>query len=202
MFDLDFGLLPRIVRHQIFKGMPSFVEEPLAAIEVGETLDRLKAATLLLNEMSTENEAWLNRGYLRAGLSEFRSVAQALHWDLGRRAVHSPEKSQNPLVHLVFRLRRVAVYVENATTSERTVTARLRFGDFETSADFEVLLIPEIEEYLRKEDLSKYHDRDISRICGWFDVNQKVYGAPQVLSTGILVYAQELAEAYTGRTDA
>lgn len=200
MFDLDFGQLPRIIRHQLFKVMPPFVEEPLASLGVPESLDRLKAATLLLNEMSPENDAWLNRAYLRAGLSEFRSVAQALHWDLGRRRVHSPEKSRNPLVHLVFRLRRVAVYVANVATSEQQVTATLRFGDSETSADIKILLIPRLEEYLRKEDLSRYSDEDISRICRWFDANQEVYGAPQVLSTGVLVYAQELAEVYADRT--
>lgn len=179
--------------------MPPFVEEPFKNLRLPETLDRLKAASRLLGEMEASKEPWLNRGYLRSGLSEFRSVAQALHWDLGRRLVHSPEKSKNPLVHLVFRLRRVAVYLANAPTMEREVTATLEFEGRHTSAEVKIILIENIERYVRHEELTGYTEGDITRVCNWFEKNQREYGAPQVLDIGVLVYAQELIEVYANR---
>src|SRR5689334_6906619 len=102
MIALDFTRLPTISRHRIFYGMPRSIEEPMTALELPETVDRLRGASYFLGHVSADDPVWRSRVFLRAGLSEFRSAAQALHWDLGRRSVHSPEKSTNPLVHLVF----------------------------------------------------------------------------------------------------
>lgn len=199
MFELDFSLLPEIVRHRIFKGLPQFVEEPLKACCLPNTVDRLRAASLFLGEVGPSRPDWENRAYLRAGFSEFRSVAQALHWDLGRREVHSPDKSRNPLVHLVFRLRRLTVYVANAPTAEREVTARFRAFDEDHSVDISVLLIDGIEQYISRENMKDYRLGDVERICEWFDINQRQFGAPQVLDIGVMLYAQELADVYASR---
>lgn len=196
MTDLDFALLPTIVRHSLFKGLPHFVEERLSQLPLPETRDRLRAASLFFDEVSPSSKDWENRGYLRAGFSEFRSLAQALFWDLGHRRVYSPDKSRNPLVHLVLRLRRVAVYVANARTESQDVTATIAFGDRSHEASIQILLIRDVEAYLRHEKLSHYSDKDITRICAWFDENQAIYGAPQVLSVGVGVFALELCDEY------
>jgi hypothetical protein len=163
MFDLDFSILPTIVRHSVFQGLPHFVEDPLSKLQLPETLDRLKSASWLLDEVSASMKEWQNRGFLRAGLSEFRSVAQALHWDLGRREVYAPEKSRNPLVHLVVRLRRVAVYLANAPTATQSVIAAITFGEQSTESEIEILLIADLERFLRADNLGGYRDEDISR---------------------------------------
>jgi hypothetical protein len=199
MFDLDFSILPTIVRHSVFQGLPHFVEDPLSKLQLPETLDRLKSASWLLDEVSASMKEWQNRGFLRAGLSEFRSVAQALHWDLGRREVYAPEKSRNPLVHLVVRLRRVAVYLANAPTATQSVIAAITFGEQSTESEIEILLIADLERFLRADNLGGYRDEDISRVCSWFDENQRIYGAPQVLSVGVGVYGLELCREYADR---
>jgi hypothetical protein len=196
MIELDFDLLPTIVRHSLFRGLPHFVEEQLSRLPLPETRDRLRSASWLFDEISTSSKDWQNRGFLRAGLSEFRSTAQALFWDLGRRDVYSPAKSRNPLVHLVLRLRRVAVYVANAQTETTDVSATISFGENSHESIIPILLIREIEKYLRRERLTAYRDSDISRICAWFDTNQAIYGAPQVLSVGVGVFALDLCEHY------
>ena len=199
MITLDFDTLPIIRQHRLFYGMPPFVEGPLVALHLPETVDRLQAASFFLGHVSVNEPAWHSRGYLRAGLSEFRSVAQALHWDLGRREVHSPEKSVNPLVHLLFRLRRLAVYVAKPQTSSRAVTASFTLGDRTMSSENRVLLIDDIRGYLRREHLDSYRPEDIERICQWFDDEQKEWGASQVLDIGVLQYGQELAAIYADR---
>lgn len=199
MIELDFDALPSIVRHRLFYGIPPYIEEPLAQVRLPETLDRLRAASLFLGHVSAEDPEWRSRAYLRAGLSEFRSVAQALHWDLGRRAVHSPEKSRNPLIHLVFRLRRLAVYVANARTSPREVTASITLGDHTTAADISILLIDDLRGYLTRERLDAYRTEDIVRLCEWFDNEQQQWGASQVLDIGVLQYCQELVDVYAAR---
>jgi hypothetical protein len=199
MIELDFGTLPTILQHRMFYGMPAFVEDPLAAVRLPETVDRLRAASFFLGHVSAEDPPWRSRAYLRAGLNEFRSVAQSLNWDMGRRDVHSPEKSTNPLVHLVFRLRRLAVYVANAKTSPREVTASLTIGELTTSADIKILLIDNLRGYISQERLSAYHPEDIARICDWFDEAQQQWGASQLLDIGVLQYCQELAAVYRDR---
>src|SRR4051812_43102557 len=107
LIDLDFDLLPAIVRHRVFKGLPPYIEEPLSKLRLSETLDRLRASSLFLGEVGPSEKPWEDRAYLRAALSEFRSVKQALRWDLGSsQSLHSPQNSRNPLIHLVYRLRR------------------------------------------------------------------------------------------------
>ncbi len=199
MFQLDFSLLPEFVGHRIIKGLPAYIGEPLEALRLPETLDRLRGASRFLGEVSSHNDDWLNRAYLRAGLSEFRSVAQALHWDLGRREVHSPEKSRNPLIHLIFRLRRLTVYVANAPTAHREVTAVFRIFDEEHSKNIRVLLIDGIESYLRREKMVNYEKADVSKLCDWFESNQRQYGASQVLYAGVLQYCEELCWVYSVR---
>jgi type I restriction-modification system DNA methylase subunit len=71
--------------------------------------------------------------------------------------------------------------------------------DAEHSTNIEIILIDDIEKYLRKEKLSAYKDEDISRICSWFNENQALYGASQVLDTGVCLYCQELHQVYSGR---
>lgn len=181
-------------------GLPDYIAEPLAALQLPETLDRLRAASLFLSQVSPTEADWKNRAYFRAGLSEFRSVPQALHWDLGRRQVHSPERSRNPLVHLVLRLRRLAVYVANARTSESEVKAEFEFRDVKTTADIKILLIEDVRGYLSRERLDGYRAEDVGRLCDWFEENQREYGASFVLDIGVMQYCQELVEVYRDRT--
>lgn len=205
MYDLDFSQLPEIQRHRIFKGLPDWIREPLSSRELPESLDRLHAASFFLGEVTTDKEGWYNRAYIRAALSEFRSVHQALRWDLSGTdtLLHPPGKSTNPLVHLVYRLRRLAVYVANTQTARHEVEATFRIMDYERTTKVEILLIEDIEDYLRRENLEHYRDEDISRICAWFEANQRIYGAPQVLDIGIAQYALELCDVYKHRsTDA
>ena len=199
MYDLDFGLLPQIVRHRVFMNLPVSIDGPLSKLKLPETLDRLRAANRFLAEVSATEKDWINRGYLRAGLNEFRSVDEALRWDLGHRSGHIPTKSRNPLVHLLYRLRRLTVYVANAPTKERQVTATLRMGDATHQADIKILLIPDIESYVRQENLDAYRSEDITQLCKWFEDNQQVYGAPQVLETGVSLYCLELCDLYADR---
>ena len=199
VYDLDFALLPQIVRHAIFKDLPAFVDVPLSKLQLPETLDRVRSAHRFLAEVSATEKDWINRGHLRAGLSEFRSVDEALRWDLGNRGGHIPTRSRNPLIHLLYRLRRLTVYVANAPTKEQQVTAKLQLGDKVHEADIKILLIPDIEQYVRQENLDAYRAADIAQICAWFEDNQKVYGAPQVLETGVGLYCQELCHVYADR---
>jgi hypothetical protein len=199
MVDLDFHSLPTILHHRMFYGLPPFVAEPLAAVNLPESADRLEAASFFLGHVSANDSIARSHAYLRAGLSEFRSVAHALYWDIGHREVHTPEKSRNPLVHLVFRLRRVAVYVANAPTSRREVTATLSLGDNTTSAEIQLLLIDDIHGYLKRERLDAYQPEDIRRVCEWFDDAQQRWGASQILDIGVCQFAQELADVYAGR---
>lgn len=200
MYYLDFSRLPRIERIGLFKGIPGHYEKQFGALNLPETLDRLKGAGRFITEVSTLKDKWLNRAYLRAGLSEFRSVAQALHWDLGRREVYSPEKSSNPLIHLIFRLRRIAVYVGNAATTEKEVEVTYRIFDEDREATLPALLLRDLERYLRQENLSDYDSKEITRICDWFEEEQSKFGAPHVLLCGILQYGLELRDVYSDRT--
>jgi hypothetical protein len=200
VYDLDCSLLPQIVRHGIFKNLPAFIDEPLSKLELPETLDRVRSAHRFLAEVSATEKDWINRGYLRAGLSEFRSVDEALRWDLGNRGGHIPTKSRNPLVHLLYRLRRLTVYVANAPIKEQQVTAKLQLGDMTHEADIKLLVIPDIEKYVRQGNIDAYRAEDMEQVCSWFEENQKVYGAPQVLETGVGLYCQELCEIYANRT--
>jgi hypothetical protein len=199
MIKLDFGTLPTILQHRMFYGLPPFVEEPLVAAGLPETTDRLQAASFFLGHIAAEDPTWRSRAYLRAGLSEFRSAAQALYWDIGRRDVHTPDKSTNPLVHLVFRLRRLAIYVANARTSPRDVTASLTLGNRTTSVEIKLLLIENLYGYLQQERLDSYRPEDIQRICVWFDDAQRQWGASQVLDIGVLQFCQELTNIYADR---
>ncbi len=200
MIDLAFDLLPTIVRHQLFKGLPPFIEEPLTKLKLPETVDRLRAASLFLGEVGPSDKPWEDRAYLRAALSEFRSVTQALRWDLGTsQGLHSPQKSRNPLIHAVYRLRRLAVYVANAPTKEREVTASIQVFDKTHQAEIKVLLIDDVERYLRLGNLKDYKPEDVSRISNWIEENQRVYGAPQVLDVGVQQYCQELCDVYENR---
>jgi len=201
MFDLDFSRLPEIKRVGLFKGIPAHYEKKLRPLDLPETLDRLKGAGRFVDEVSPQKDEWLNRAYLRGGLSEFRSVAQALHWDIGRRQVFSPEKSSNPLIHLIFRLRRVAVYLGNAETTEKEVEVTFRIFEKDRETTRRVLLLAEVEQYLRQENLSEYRDEDISRICSWFNRNQSEFGAPHVFLCGILQYCNELLDVYSDRVE-
>lgn len=195
-FDLDLGQLPQILNHRLFYGIPNWIDEPLAALGLPEAYDRLRGAVLMLDKIGAEDPVWQQRAYLRAGLSEFRSVPQALHWDLGRRDVHRPEDSRNPLVHLVWRLRRITVYVANAPTEQREVSATLTLGGNSMEHDIPILLIRDLGAYLRREKFKDYRPGDLAALCDWFEVNQAGYGAPLLLSVGVLQYCQELCEVY------
>lgn len=201
MIDLDFSLLPEIKRSKVLMGMPADVEKELKQIQLPETLDRLKGACRFLDEVSSAKEMWLNHAYLRAGLSEFRQVAQSLYWDIGRRKVHSPEESKNPLVHLVFRLRRIAVYLENISTKEHETSVVFHFDGEDHNANVRVLLIDNVKSYLESENLDKYKNEDINRICDWFEEIQPKYGASAILSIGVLLYCLELCEVYSNRKE-
>lgn len=200
MFELDFSLLPEFTGQRALLCLPPYLEDALSALGLPDTVDRLKGASYFIGKLSARNDLWQNRAYLRAGLSDFRSVAQALGWDVGRTApVHSPEKSRNPLVHLVFRLRRVAVYRESAETAEQQITATFRVLGDEHQVPIKVLLIKDIERYLRRENLSLYRDSDITEVCAWFDAMQRRYGASQVLDAGVQMYCDELLQVYAHR---
>jgi hypothetical protein len=199
LFDLDFSLLPQILRHRLFMGIPPYIEEPLSKLHLPETLDRLRGASHFFDEVTTTLPEWRNRSLLRAALSEFRSVGQALSWDLGRRAVYSPDNSRNPLIHLVLRFRRLAVYVANAQMVEREVAATFELGEHKTTSDIKLVLIQDVYRYLSQERLTGYRPADVLALCEWFEANQAEWGAPQVLNIGIMQYGLELATEYAHR---
>lgn len=181
-------------------GLPPYIEEPLAGLNLPETLDRLKATSLFLGNVSSSKSMWKNYAYLRASFSEFRSVHQALYWDLGRDCqVHSPLKSSNPLVHLIFRLRRLAVYVASAPTSEGEVSVEFCELKATTRVDIKIILIDDLYNYLIREKLTDYHSEDIQQICEWFNKNQYIHGASHIFNVGVMQYCQELAEVYSDR---
>ncbi|MEQ9091581.1 MAG: hypothetical protein RIE52_10860 [Balneola sp.] len=196
MFELDFSLLPEIQRGKLMMGLPSDIEEDLGLLGLSETLDRLKGACRFIDEVSAHKDDWLNRAFFRAGLSEFRSVAQALHWDIGRQQVYSPEKSKNPLIHLIFRLRRITVYASNLSTKKKETSFSVFFDGKDHKANVNVLMIQNLEQTLSKEKLDEYKPEDIQTICSWFEKNQSVFGASHVLSIGVLLYCLELCEVY------
>lgn len=182
-------------------GLPHRLQEKVRSLDLPETLDRLRGASSFIDHVSEKKADWENRAFIRASLSDFRSVDQALYWDLGRREVHSPEKSPNPLVHLVYRMRRIAVYVRNAKMAEHDTTVPVWLLDEEKNLDIRVLLIDEVERYLllEKRLLRSYSAEDISRTCEWFEENQRVFGAPLVINVGIWMYCEELCDVYAGR---
>jgi len=201
MFDLDFSLLPEIQRSKLLMGMPSDIEKDLKALNLPHTLDRLKGACRFLDEVSATKEKWLNRAYLRAGLNEFQKVGQALNWDLGNRKLYYPVKSKNPLIHLVFRLRRITIYSKNISTKEHETSVTFSFDGEDHNADIRVLLIHDLKSSLESENLDKYRDQDLDKLCNWFEKNQLNFGAPNVLSIGVLLYCLELCEVYKNRKE-
>lgn len=199
MYDLDFSLLPEVRISRLFMGLPANFETDLYNLKLYETLDRLKGACRFLDKVSAEKESWLNRAYIRAGLSEFRSAKQALLWDLSDRTVYDPTMSKNPLVHLAFRLRRVAVYVENLSTYSSPTSVSIFFDGENHTANINILLIRDLANSLKKETLDKYHKDDIANICDWFNACQNRIGAGATLSLGVMLYSQELFEYYSNK---
>jgi hypothetical protein len=62
--------------------------------------------------------------------------------------------------------------------------------------DIPILLIRDLGAYLRREKFKDYRPGDLAALCDWFEVNQAGYGAPLLLSVGVLQYCQELCEVY------
>lgn len=201
MIELDFSLLPEVGRPRLFRGLPQDVEERIKQIRLPETLDRVKGASWLFSEVSAYQDDWLNRAYLRAGLSEFRSVDQALYWDLGRRNVFTPLDSKNPLVHLILRLRRIAVYVANADTSHHETSVEFHYLGKDHDTPVRLLVVKNVEKYLRNESLSDYREKDIQEIVRWFEKMQMRFGASDVLNHGVILYCVEMYRMYAHRSE-
>jgi len=171
--------------------------EALKKLDIPETTDRLQASALLFYKCSKATKIWKNRGFLRAGLSEFRSINQALRWDNGgsTKNITTLDKSKNPLIHFMWRLRRINVYVQNPEFDTNITTLVLpNNDDFEYS--YQALVLKDVEEYFRKENLKDYKDEDITRICNWFSEIQYRFGAPEVFRQGLQSYAQTLINLY------
>lgn len=201
MIDLDFSQLPQIIRGSYFFGLPSWLVKQIEPLDLPETLDRLRGAGNFIGQVSVEGEDWKNRALFRAALSEFRSVKEALRWDLGTGEYYSPTRSKNPLVHFIFRMRRVAVYLANASMQRHETSYPVMFFDEEVVVDRPVLMIRDVERYFRFETglLKDYREADVARICDWFEENQRKYGAAHVIDVGIQVYGEELCTFYAHR---
>lgn len=199
MYSLDFDLLPRIIRHPVWRGLHHSIDDKLSKLQLPETYDRLRTASMLFSDVTESKQPWLSKGYLRAALSEFRSVPQALRWDIGGQKFYSPKESKNPLVHLVLRLRRLTVYVASVSTAEERVIGNFAFGDREYTEETSIVILTDIHRYVGLDKLIGYEPSDVKAICDWFDENQRVFGAEHVLNIGLMQYCEELCEHYKAR---
>jgi hypothetical protein len=78
--------------------------------------------------------------------------------------------SKNPLVHLMWRLRRINVYVSNPEFDHYETTLYWADEKAENNEiNYKTLVIREIEHFYRLENLKDYKGEDINMICEWFE---------------------------------
>jgi hypothetical protein len=148
--------------------------------------------------MYAGNDDWLNRAYLRSGLNEFQKVAQPLRKDLPHGAyIHGPEESDNPLVHIVYRMRRIEVYKRSVATSDEIANVATQWGDEVSDHAVQILLLNDLQRYLMQEKWTKLYDVEIvEQACDWFEKNQRQFGASWILKVAIMQYCEELHSHY------
>lgn len=181
----------------MFRGLPNDAIDGLGSLNMPHTLNRIRGATYLFEEVSASNKDWQNQSFLRAGFSEFRSVKDALAWDLGRQRNFTPEESKNPLVHFLYRMRRISVYLGSPETESEWVEIPTRWDGKDSKWPAQIVKLKKVEEYLRREKLDRYQSSDISGICEWIERMQSGFGISTVLVVGIYFYAIELIDHYS-----
>lgn len=202
--SLNFSLLNKIQSSSVLIRPSRDVDEQLRRFlpSMEEFYQRTQAALMFVLKTDAETESWINEAYIRAGLNEFYSLE-----DAARRAfrcmgqVRTPptlRESFNPLVHLMYSLRRINVHVKPSTASVGEIHVQLNnpnnLQEFTWDA---VMLSDKTESDLLSHGDVKMHYRheDIKKAMAWVLQNQKAFGIGQVFRQGIEAYCREVLAA-------
>jgi len=157
---------------------------------------------MLFCSVAGHTEAWHDEAFIRAGLSEFRSVEQTASREhkLGECPGRFPAiaDSKNPLLHLMLLLRHATVHTRSVETSRHDTSVISTFGGdaHEVKYTTSVLTGIDVEQLLeRRETRQSYVRSDLEGVAEWFLERQQTFGCHEVFRAGVDIYCREILVA-------
>ncbi|MDB5391934.1 MAG: hypothetical protein JWM11_7580 [Planctomycetaceae bacterium] len=193
-FELNFDLLPTLKLGSMFAVLPAEVDSKLCAYKA--TYDRAMGAltfsALLCNVPIKVDESGtkLREAYLRAALGEFVSMEETIQLDDSNGMHPKIRDSQNPLLHMMKQLRNMQFHLSNsALTSHQQ---NVEWGSQNSAMDLWYVEEIDLTDFNKLHGAANFSDSDKSKMIGWFNSNQKLWGINELILQSVTLYAKEL----------
>lgn len=165
--------------------------------------ERARAARMFFVGQCASGEAWRLSAHLRAGLSEYVSMSEALNVDCRKLGLGKPPKlligSANPIVFAMYLIRNINVHA--SCTSSDFRKSSIIWNDPQNPKEIDIdigILNDDFEsQLLNYKDARKLcSEEDILRICDWIKTKQLEFGVGHLLNKGLSCYFREIIEWY------
>lgn len=197
---LNFELLPPVEATTIFMKLDTDIEARLKSVGyLEEAINRANGSLMQFHSASAKKASWFNESHIRAGLADFRSMADCLTREYraaGLRGKPAPIfESLNPLIHLMVLLRDVNLHATatRSSTQETTVISQLGGEPHEYTYDAVVLEPFDVGELLGRR--TDYYCQEIEAVVSWLFEKQVVFGVAHIFHEGIEAYCREIIAA-------
>jgi hypothetical protein len=205
MNTLDFSQLPDVVLGRAVWSMPDDLRKALS--DFPETAARCEAsmwfaykAAESTDQYSADTELPRREAFLRAALAEYSSMDDSLRWDCKNVLRYRMFSSSNPLVHLVRLLRHVNIHLTKTTLQPEIIQATwigAAPDNTDYSSSFAIWTIPQLDSsrLATLQDSKHYSAGDMDRVCAWFNLYQRTWGAPDLVWRAAECFAKEVIQA-------
>jgi len=217
-FDLNFSLLPDLRVAPLCMTIdwlsPGYgAKNPLT--ELPETYDRADAAVKFCwfvggpaeRLCCKEDDTMTTRqAFLRAALSEFASMEEALKRDLVSIGIKDRcmkiTDSRNPLLHIVKQLRNLEIHLRSGAISsqrQRALLQNLKKPESVSEQNLTIWVMDDLttEQFDNLRGAHLYRENDRNELISWFNQAQKAWGLDEIVFRAVLSFGQELIERYS-----
>lgn len=208
-YTLDLALLEGIKAGSLVMALPPGLEKnlsrtPSAAPHFDAILKFLHLVDLGETGLHAkgENLRWRREACLRAALSEYVSIDNAVRVDAeaqGLREAPVAIRSPHPAIHLVRELRNLELHLSPSRLIQDRRTYLYRWEGMEKSLDSEILLIDDltIGRLRSLDNVRHYRLAEFAAAVDWFNREQEAWGVVEVLRVVTTRRAEEVVEAFS-----
>lgn len=207
--QLDFQLLPSLESAPIFVSLDPVLEENMASLP--ETWARADAALRFCWYISQGTERLhadepratrLREAFLRACLTEYRSMEEVLPRDLDAIAINTPalkiHQIENPLVHLMKEVRNFEIHLASSALTPNKIKVIVRWQNEELEHESTIWVTEPltVQKFNGLDNARYYSATDIKAMVDWFNDAQQEWGVHHLAFLAVKTYCEELVTYY------